>query len=837
MKKIITFLLMLIALKEIYAEKMIIKIPYTSIENIQELIYENYDIAHILPNKEIHLVVTENEKNHFLNLYPETTILFTEKDLRENLQSSVKSIQGYHTYSEIVSILHNYAELYPEICQVIELGPSQGKIYYDNGNQNYENYNHTIYALKLSDNVTEYEDQPNYYFMGTLHAREPLSAEVCMTILEDLINSYNANDSEHPVNQSQIWFIPVVNPDGHEVVLSLLDIWHRKTIFDNNNNGQFDFQNGTYGNNVDGIDGNRDFSYKWGTTGISWSFNSATYPGTEPFSAVETSYIRDLAQEIPFVAGISYHTYGNLVLYPLGYAYGKDSHNIETISSLAIELANLTPQFYNPSQGYTPMPAWELYPASGSSEDYMYYQHNILAFTFELANVFIPNANEVQVICQNNIPAAYHLLSRHKNKFLTGTVTNQLTGEPVKAEILVYPIDAFQPERASIFSDLYYGRYHYALMPGSYQLIVKAEGYSPFYSNFQIFETEQTVINIALTPAELYSVSLKLEHSTAPNIFSNIPVIFEHITVDTLFTNQYGVVNVNNLSPGEITIIAKANNQETYITDIFLSDNDLSYSIYDNEIIIRFNDYDFIETFQNPTQIWQFNNWTVTNLESYLGDNSACLNNYVNNASLISQYPIVIPAEEKTYINFMAKFASEMQNYNYIEFSISENSHNWITLQQIRQTTDWENFYYIIPANTFNQVYFKFTFKKSNEGSQPESNFYLDLFCVNVGQALVSDSEITEVFPNLFLIDVYPNPFNSKTNFVLNLKSENFVKIDIFNIKGQFVESIVNNTLSKGKHQFLWNLNNKNKNLSSGIYFYKINVDNQHKYGKIVLLK
>ncbi|MCL2065284.1 MAG: T9SS type A sorting domain-containing protein [Candidatus Cloacimonetes bacterium] len=742
MKKLfLCFVFITILLTSLLAESMVISIPFVSRERVQEYFERGYDIAQVLPHEnEVHIVVNEELKRYFESKYTNVSVLFTESDMRENLVSTYRSIPGYRTYNQMINQLFALQDEYPNMVKITALGPSQGKLYFDAGNTNYSAFNYTIYSVKMSNNVAVYQDKPNYFFSGAIHAREPISAEIVMSIIEDLIDTYSTTNDEHPLNQSQIWFVPVLNPDGHHVVISQMSTMHRKTIFDNNNNGQLDLDTWGSGNSIDGIDMNRNYDLHWGTTGISWSFNTQTYPGTHPFSSIEAAYMRDLTEEIPFVAGFTYHTHGHLVLWPYGYAYGGNSHNQATISSLGIELANLMPRYNNPNLKYTPQPSWELYPASGTSEDYYHFKHNMLAFTVELAGQFIPPAAEVEFHKANQLPAAYHLMSRHKNRFLTGLVTDYLTGMPVQAEIKVLPLEAFNPERATIFSDLAFGRYNYPLMPGAYQLSIRAEGYYPFFTDFTIVSSAQTVVNVELMPAEPININLILTHSTIPNLFNQRPVVLQHIITETLTTNSSGELLLNNLSPGEMVVLASGTDNRTYMTSIDLSETLFnrntfieSQNIYD--ITIIFDDFTFIDEFTSFTGVWNATNWSITSNDYFSGGTSATAPSFVNNAALRTINPIEIPAGEKTYVNFMARYGTTMQSPIFIEFDISENGTNWTTIKQIRNTSNWENFNFVIPENHFNQIYFRF--RVARYASASVSQFYLDLFSVNVGQATI----------------------------------------------------------------------------------------------------
>ena len=757
MKKFIFCLIFITCLFPILlGEKVVISVPLVSIERVSEYIEQGFDIAQVFTQEnEVHIVVTPEERQYFEAKYSQVRVVFTESEMRENLTSTHRDIPGYRTYNQMITQLLALQDQYPTMVEVTALGPTHGKLYYDAGNMNYSAFNHLVYSVKMSNNVSVYQDKPNYFFSGAIHAREPVSAEVVMTIIENLLETYSTTDDEHPLNQSQIWFVPVINPDGHHVVNSQMSTMHRKNIFDNNNNGQLDLDLYGSGNSLDGVDVNRNFDFYWGTTGVSFSFATQTYPGTHGFSSIEAAYMRDLAAEIPFIGAFTYHTHGHLVLWPYGYAYGGNSHNQATISSLGIELANLMPRFHNPNLKYTPQPSWELYPASGTTDDYYHFKHNTLAYTVELASQFIPTAAEVEFHKINQLPAAYLLMSRHKNRFLSGLVTDYLTGAPVRAEIRVFPIDEYYPEREPIFSDLNFGRYNYPLMPGQYQLFIRADGYYPYSSDITITATAQTVINVQLMPAEPFTKSFYLSHATIPDLFQNTQVILRHTREDVLMTNSQGYVSIDDVSPGDMTIIAKGTDLRTYITtvDIPLAPsmkNEGGDLAYDTHII--FDDFTFVDEFNSFAGNWNAQtNWTISSTDPYSGPNAVRVTTYTNQNAMTTMNPIQIPAGEKMIINFMAKYNVSMQSDIYIEFDISENNSTWTNLYQIRKTAGWENFQFEIPANKYNQLYFRFRVRRHATASP--GAFNLDLFSVKVG-----DPEITPLY------------FNPPQNFVAEME-------------------------------------------------------------------
>jgi len=84
----------------------------------------------------------------------------------------------------------------------------------------------------------------------------------------------------------------------------------------------------------------------------------------------------------------------------------------------------------------------------------------------------------------------------------------------------------------------------------------------------------------------------------------------------------------------------------------------------------------------------------------------------------------------------------------------------------------------------------------------------------------------------------YPNPFNPTTTINYSLKEDSKVSINIYNIKGQKVKQLTTDQLSAGQHSVVWDgRDDNNKQVSSGIYFYKLKTNNYEKTRKMILLK
>ena len=87
-------------------------------------------------------------------------------------------------------------------------------------------------------------------------------------------------------------------------------------------------------------------------------------------------------------------------------------------------------------------------------------------------------------------------------------------------------------------------------------------------------------------------------------------------------------------------------------------------------------------------------------------------------------------------------------------------------------------------------------------------------------------------------ISNYPNPFNPETTIIFSLPNSGNVSLDIFNIRGQKIRTLVNESMNAGHHQVVWNgTDDFSRNVSSGIYFYRINAGGESLTRRMLLLK
>ncbi len=295
----------------------------------------------------------------------------------------------YHSYKELEADLQALERSFPGLAKIHTLGTSlEGR---------------KIEALKISDNVALDEDEAEVLFLGCHHAREWISVEVPFLLGKHLLeNASSAPEIRRLVNESEIWIVPLVNPDGLEYSIHSYRYWRKNRRL--NSDGTF------------GVDLNRNYGYVWGIDNIGSSPNPASdiYRGAAPFSEPETRAVRDLFLKKNFQAMISYHSYSQLILHPWGYTTAPSDKE-----ALLREIGEAMASVMTPVNGrvYKTGPAGAfLYLTNGDTTDWTFGLSGIPSYTIELPPVdqlgggFFNAEKDILPIFRENLPAALYLI-------------------------------------------------------------------------------------------------------------------------------------------------------------------------------------------------------------------------------------------------------------------------------------------------------------------------------------------------------------------------------------------------------------------------------------------
>ncbi|WP_026424775.1 M14 family metallopeptidase [Actinokineospora inagensis] len=269
---------------------------------------------------------------------------------------------------------HNFAEMNAEIDRAIAAHP--GIITKRVIGKSYQGRD--ILAVKISDNAATDENEPEVLFTAHQHAREHITVEMALYLINLLTGGYNTDSHiKALVDSREIWVLPDLNPDG----------------------GEYDISTGSYkswrknrqpnaGSSYVGTDLNRNWDFKWGCCGgSSTSPSSETYRGASAGSAPEVSTVQNFVKsravggKQQISTAIDFHSYGELVMWPFGWTQqqvvtGMTRDEYNTFQTIGKAMAR--------TNSYTAEQDSALYITDGAIDDYLWGAHKIWAFTFEM---------------------------------------------------------------------------------------------------------------------------------------------------------------------------------------------------------------------------------------------------------------------------------------------------------------------------------------------------------------------------------------------------------------------------------------------------------------------
>jgi murein tripeptide amidase MpaA len=374
-------------------DKHLVRIDISGVEDIENLMSLHLDIASFEKGKGIDAVLSDAERDRVEAIgYPTSYII---QDLNHYFQKNINmdgDLGAYHTYAEMLPLLQLAEARFPNICRLYDIGDSWEKT---EGIADRD-----IWAIKISDDVgIDDPTEPEILFVGNHHARELITVEIPLAIIRELLTKYGRDPQiTNIVDNKETWVVPMLNPDGH-VRVETVDPWWRKNLNRNDYGSPYYW----------GVDLNRNYGYQWGyndwgSSPYEWAED---YRGTAPFSEPETQAIRDLAESHEYTIALSYHSYGDLFLFPWCYI------DEDTPDHPTFELISLAYTQYN---GYTWGNANDgiIYNTNGDHDDWMYGEQTtknmVLGCTVEVGHSFWPEDSQIPVLIEENLQSALALI-------------------------------------------------------------------------------------------------------------------------------------------------------------------------------------------------------------------------------------------------------------------------------------------------------------------------------------------------------------------------------------------------------------------------------------------
>ena len=748
----------------------------------------------------------------------------------------------YHTNEEIYEEIIQLQEDNPDIVMVEQIGTTLGADPYREPMP--------IWGVKISDNVITDEDEPAVMYAGQCHAEEVLGVEITMWMLHDIVEHRYQSPYNIWISELEMWFVPTYNPEGLEVVMDGRDESFRKNQRDNNENGVFDYIPGP-GNDIDGVDLNRNYGFNWchGDT-LYCPDGEETYDyyrGPAPFSEGGTQAIRYLAEQQHFIYSINWHSsrtgyFSEQIMYSFKFGDVKPAVDLDFNEYIGNTVAYLIED--ETGTGY-----YEPSPSMGrnaKAHDWFYQTYGTTQLQAECGTSNLqPGADLVDDTCQRCSIGAYWLLNRAigyetSAAMLTGHVTDAVTGEPLVAEIIIEEKTAsyLRPRK----TDELYGRYWRQLLQGTYTLRVRKKGYEEYVlPGIVVNNSLWTVRDVELVPLDEVNITgtLKLNDSLVPGTI--IIRGYEDEVIDT--------------SDGNFTVDAFAGEQNWIVTSEDcvpkIYNVNLAGGDYNIDLIMHPENGVFHEEWSNGTDDWIVEGpWeirTADNGNHYIDDSPSGFYDVATSVSLTTADQIMISGDrDDAILSFKHAYYTE-HDYDVCTVEASINGTDWQILAEYSGLkVDWDNWsgyndvwhFEAISLSDYLSQNIYLRFRLTSDDTMVDPGWKIDEIKINTAGTGIPGTDMPDVTR---LKGNYPNPFNPSTKITFSVAAQDAedAEIGIYNIKGQKVKSF-----SLSSHPELvdgsveWNgKDNSGNNVSSGLYFYKLDAGKYSSTKKMILLK
>ncbi len=406
---------------------------------------ESHDEVYILHNMGISIEnLRENYVETHLSLDEIVRLRDAGYEVREVIPEKIIQ-EGYHDYYEVEAYLDSMHTLYPYLTRKDTIG--------------YSVQDKNISAFLITDHPGSQEAEPEIKFGATIHGNEPVGTELCLNLISYLLDNYEKDDGiTWLVNNTEIWFVPMLNPDGRQV--SSRTNAHRVDL-----NRNYPVPNDSIG---------EDGTYDW---------------------ELETKAMIDFCCEHNFVISTMFHGEALVVNYQWDYSPdpAPDSGVIQLIAlgyserNRRMWTEGLLGSYYGTIDG------WYWYPVSGSLQDWVYDFTSCIDLTIELDTAKWPPASRLPQLWGENRDAMIYLIEK-THTGISGVVTDSLTGEPLYAEVKA--LEYGKP----VFTDPDVGDYYKLLRDGFYTIQFSSPGYEPkTFNSVYVKFNSLTILNVCLS--------------------------------------------------------------------------------------------------------------------------------------------------------------------------------------------------------------------------------------------------------------------------------------------------------------------------------------------------
>ena len=745
----------------------------------------------------------------------------------------------YHDYDEILEVLDSLSniESYQDWFMVDTIGYSSQD-------------NIPILAVKISDNVQSKEDEPRALFIGQVHAEEVLGVEIVLELMMDLLDPSPEDFNHMNILKSylEIWIIPSANPEGLGVVHDGLDLTYRKNKSDFSPsgvtpNGVFDYEP-SIGNDVDGVDLNRNFSFNWTFGDTFLVFDESDYGshydyyrGPEPFSEKEAIAIRDLAIENDFVFSIVWHSSrsGRLsekVFTSWLWEDSKPSPDLDLMKGIAdsfsdlIETEDGTGTYLSVLSG----------SRNGKLHDWFYRETGCIQYLIECGT---SNLQPDSVLIDNTIlrtkPAMVYLLDRaigyNTNAGqATGIIYDASNGSPLKGVIVDIEEHSGSILKPRLTNE--FGRYRRILNAGTYHLTIHKKGYISQSHTVVANNSGITTNDYHLETAQIHSLQLDLDYTLFPDSVKCF--IISDFDTDSLILENGN--NELSLYAGDYTVIINPVGGTPWEKTITL-DRDITFTIpidYSSSYLLSHD----------------WGNWNTQNDNWYIDDGLLFSQQgvyYENNDSLLGLKWIEtdyydVSGSNRIIFSIKHRYETEW-DHDSVGIAILD-TNNIIIHRHGWSGDNWEKYQYNYTSST-NDIGFgaiKVRLWLKTDLTVNYRGWEIDQLWMHAvdDNYLNTETVLLNKPPqiNFGIRGIYPNPSYGSLRLDISSWQGNPAKVKVFNILGQELMSKSIDIYSKGDFFLDLDFTEITKGIvSSGMLFITIESDYHKVVRKCIMLK
>ncbi len=274
----------------------------------------------------------------------------------------------------------------------------------------------------------------NVLYTALHHAREPLSMHQLVYFMWYLLENYHSDPHvQHILDNTQLYFIPCVNPDGYAYNAAVSP----------EGGGMWRKNRRPVGNGNFGVDLNRNYGYQWGynSTGSSDDPASDLYRGSVAFSEPETQAVKWFCENHDIFSALNYHSFGDYLIYPWGYM-SEPTMEDKIYQSLARGLSFEKRIRYGTSRETV------LYTTNGDTDDWMYGEtqskNKIYSMTPEVGPAefgFWPPEDKIQMLCARELTQNLRMaMAPHGFVFMVPSSDPIFHGDQLQYRYYLYPV-------------------------------------------------------------------------------------------------------------------------------------------------------------------------------------------------------------------------------------------------------------------------------------------------------------------------------------------------------------------------------------------------------------